>query len=59
MIFSRTYGEGIPLIIVHGLFGMSDNWNTLGKNLLKILTFILLIYEIMVDLFIAMIFHMT
>ena len=32
MIFSRTYGEGIPLIIVHGLFGMSDNWNTLGKK---------------------------
>lgn len=32
MIFSRTYGEGIPLIIIHGLFGMSDNWNTLGKK---------------------------
>ena len=32
MIFSRVYGEGKPLIIIHGLFGMSDNWNTLGKR---------------------------
>lgn len=28
----RKYGEGIPLIILHGLFGQSDNWNTLSKN---------------------------
>ena len=35
MIFSRVYGEGKPLIIIHGLFGMSDNWNTLGKRLAK------------------------
>ena len=32
MIFSRVYGEGQPLIIIHGLFGMSDNWNALGKR---------------------------
>ena len=32
MIFSRVYGKGVPLIIIHGLFGMSDNWNTLGKR---------------------------
>jgi len=32
MIFSRVYGEGKPLIIIHGLFGMSDNWNALGKR---------------------------
>ena len=32
MIFSRIYGAGRPLIIIHGLFGMSDNWNTLGKR---------------------------
>ncbi|TVQ79836.1 MAG: alpha/beta fold hydrolase [Flavobacteriales bacterium] len=31
-LFSRIYGEGKPLIILHGLFGMSDNWNTLGKQ---------------------------
>ena len=32
MIFSRVYGKGAPLVIIHGLFGMSDNWNTLGKR---------------------------
>ena len=31
-LFSRVYGKGSPLIIIHGLFGMSDNWNTLGKK---------------------------
>ncbi|MBE50673.1 MAG: alpha/beta hydrolase [Flavobacteriales bacterium] len=31
-LFSRIYGEGKPLIILHGLFGMSDNWNALGKK---------------------------
>lgn len=25
-------GEGQPLIILHGLFGMLDNWQTLGKK---------------------------
>ncbi|MDZ4665392.1 MAG: alpha/beta fold hydrolase [Bacteroidota bacterium] len=28
----REYGEGTPLIILHGLFGQSDNWNTLAKQ---------------------------
>lgn len=28
----REYGEGQPLIILHGLFGQSDNWNTLSKG---------------------------
>lgn len=28
----RTEGEGKPLIILHGLFGSSDNWQTLGKK---------------------------
>lgn len=28
----REYGEGQPLIILHGLFGQSDNWNTLAKQ---------------------------
>ncbi len=27
----REYGSGTPLIILHGLFGQSDNWNTLAK----------------------------
>lgn len=30
-LFSKIYGEGRPLIILHGLFGMSDNWATHAK----------------------------
>ncbi len=29
----RKYGEGKPVIILHGLFGQSDNWNTIAKKL--------------------------
>ena len=29
----REYGSGQPLIILHGLFGSSDNWQSLGKRL--------------------------
>lgn len=32
-LFFQVYGEGRPLIILHGLFGLSDNWVTIGKNL--------------------------
>jgi pimeloyl-ACP methyl ester carboxylesterase len=28
----KIIGEGQPLIILHGLFGMLDNWQTLGKR---------------------------
>lgn len=31
-LFFRKYGEGEPLIIMHGLFGTCDNWNTLAKK---------------------------
>lgn len=32
-LYSRKYGtHSSDLIILHGLFGMSDNWNTLGKK---------------------------
>ena len=31
-LFFREFGSGKSLIIVHGLFGMSDNWVTLGKR---------------------------
>lgn len=31
-LFFRKYGQGRPLIILHGLFGQSDNWNTLAKQ---------------------------
>lgn len=29
----RKSGNGQPLIILHGLFGSSDNWQTIGKKL--------------------------
>jgi len=28
----KQLGEGFPLIILHGMFGMLDNWLTLGKQ---------------------------
>jgi pimeloyl-ACP methyl ester carboxylesterase len=31
-LFVRELGSGPPLIILHGLFGMSDNWMTLAKR---------------------------
>ena len=32
-LFFRKYGTGNPLIILHGLFGMSDNWVSIGKKI--------------------------
>lgn len=32
-LYYRHFGEGKPLIILHGLFGQSDNWVTIGRNL--------------------------
>ena len=29
----KSFGEGDPIIILHGLFGMLDNWQTIGKQL--------------------------
>lgn len=31
-LFFRKTGEGKPLIILHGVYGMSDNWMTLAKE---------------------------
>ena len=31
-LFYRKLGQGKPLFILHGLFGSSDNWQTLGKK---------------------------
>src|SRR5688572_33202048 len=31
-LFFRKFGSGEPLIILHGLFGTADNWNTLAKK---------------------------
>ncbi len=32
-LFYRKYGEGKPLIILHGLYGSSDNWIPIAKDL--------------------------
>jgi pimeloyl-ACP methyl ester carboxylesterase len=32
-LFYRTFGEGTPIIILHGLFGLSDNWLNIAKHL--------------------------
>jgi len=32
-LFYRQFGSGKPVIILHGLFGMSDNWVSIGKQL--------------------------
>jgi esterase len=34
-LFYRIYGEGKPLVILHGLLGMSDNWIMPAKELSK------------------------
>ncbi len=34
-LFFRESGQGKPLIILHGLFGSSDNWFTLAKTFSK------------------------
>ena len=32
-LFFRKEGEGFPFVIIHGLYGSSDNWLTVGKKL--------------------------
>ncbi len=32
-LFFQHFGSGFPLVILHGLFGSSDNWQSLGKRL--------------------------
>jgi Predicted hydrolases or acyltransferases (alpha/beta hydrolase superfamily) len=32
-LFYRKYGNGPPLVILHGLYGSSDNWVTIAKSL--------------------------
>lgn len=34
MILSyKSFGEGTPIVILHGLFGSSDNWQTFSKSI--------------------------
>lgn len=32
-LYSREFGSGDPVVILHGLFGFSDNWQTIAKGL--------------------------
>lgn len=32
-LYYREFGQGSPVIILHGLFGFSDNWQTIAKGL--------------------------
>jgi len=32
-LFQRRFGQGEPVVILHGLLGLSDNWVTFGKAL--------------------------
>ncbi|MBX7202028.1 MAG: alpha/beta fold hydrolase [Bacteroidia bacterium] len=33
ILFHRHYGQGTPLVILHGLFGQSDNWASIARRL--------------------------
>ena len=32
-LFYRRFGQGFPVVILHGLFGLSDNWVSFGRSL--------------------------
>jgi len=32
-LFYRKFGQGAPIIVLHGLYGSSDNWVTIGRAL--------------------------
>ena len=32
-LYAREFGSGPPIVILHGLFGFSDNWQTIAKGL--------------------------
>lgn len=33
ILFERHFGSGEPLVILHGLFGQSDNWTSIARKL--------------------------
>lgn len=32
-LYSKSYGAGDPVLILHGLFGMGDNWRTIARRM--------------------------
>lgn len=34
-LYFKKYGNGTPLVLIHGLFGNSDNWMMFSKNISK------------------------
>jgi len=32
ILHSKIIGKGVPLLILHGYFGMSDNWKSIGNK---------------------------
>lgn len=34
-LYYREFGEGLPLVILHGLYGSSDNWTAIARELSK------------------------
>lgn len=37
-LFFRKYGNGPPLVILHGLYGSSDNWVTIARKISSVFT---------------------
>ncbi len=33
LLNTKVFGEGTPLVLLHGLFGSLDNWTTVGRSL--------------------------
>ncbi|MBQ0740042.1 alpha/beta fold hydrolase, partial [Aquimarina celericrescens] len=32
-LYANVFGNGFPIIILHGFLGMGENWKTLGKKI--------------------------
>ena len=32
LLHAQVFGEGKPMLILHGFLGMGDNWKTLGND---------------------------
>ena len=41
-LFHREFGAGPPVVVVHGLFGFSDNWQTVAMTLIGVFALMML-----------------